>query len=218
MGQDARAWRRPAPVFGVEDEGLALLQHRRASPPKAPTRSFGPCRSARMRDRPAVTSPRRSRIASTCSRRRSRGRWLMLRRKTSAPASNSLRDHLRRVGGGPERGDDLGASRARLIGCHPRRAVRIGELDRPALLLAGVDLEEAAAVEAAGEAILDPADREFAVARAHEGAPGPLAAAVVVDRVDIVEAGRERRPSAGSRSRAALRFHQPSVTQPCGSR
>src|SRR5215217_9241245 len=67
---------------------------------------------------------------------------------------------------------------------HPG-TVGVGELDGPALLLARVDLEEAAAVEAAGEAILDAADREFTVARAHERAPAPFAAAIVVDRVDI---------------------------------
>ena len=73
----------------------------------------------------------------------------------------------------------------------PPWAVRFGELDRPALLFAGIDFEEAAAVEAAGEAILRAADRELPLAGAHEGAAAPFAAPVVIDRVDVVEPGAE---------------------------
>src|SRR6185295_19049178 len=51
----------------------------------------------------------------------------------------------------------------------------------------GVDLEEAGAVIAARKAILDAADGEFLVARAHEGFSGPFAAAIVVDRINIIE-------------------------------
>src|SRR5829696_8128852 len=121
-----------------------------------------------------------------------------------------LGHHLGRVGGRSERGDDLRASRplhralprTRAIihngagtstgrGGRASRPARIGELDRPALLLAGVDLDEAVAVEAAREAVLDAADRELALPGAHEGAAGPFAAAVVVDRIDIVEPRRE---------------------------
>jgi hypothetical protein len=80
---------------------------------------------------------------------------------------------------------------AAIIAAAPRRGWG-RELDGPALLLARVDLEEAAAVEAAGEAILDAPDREFAVAGAHEGAPAPFAAAVVIDREHVEETGRQR--------------------------
>src|SRR5688572_14771081 len=54
----------------------------------------------------------------------------------------------------------------------------LGELHGPGALLAGVDLEEAGAVEAACKAILGAADGELLVARAHVGLTGPLAAAV----------------------------------------
>src|SRR5215207_11781485 len=74
---------------------------------------------------------------------------------------------------------------------HPG-TVGVGELDRPALLLARVDLEEAAAVVAAGETILRAADRELPVSGAHERTPAPFSAAIVVHRVHIVEAGGER--------------------------
>jgi len=57
----------------------------------------------------------------------------------------------------------------------------------PGALLGRVDLEEAGAVIAAREAILDAADGEFLVARAHEGFSGPFAAAIVVDRINIIE-------------------------------
>src|SRR6185312_375512 len=53
-------------------------------------------------------------------------------------------------------------------------------------LLAGVHLEKAGSVKAARQAIVGAANGELLVARAHEGAAGPLAAAVVVDRVDVI--------------------------------
>ena len=62
----------------------------------------------------------------------------------------------------------------------------VGQLHRPGALLAGVDLEEAGAVIAARQAVLGAADGEFLLARAHEGLAGPFAAAVVVDRVDVI--------------------------------
>src|SRR6185312_6561422 len=68
---------------------------------------------------------------------------------------------------------------------------RFGELHGPGALLAGIDFEEAGAVEAAGEAIADALDGEFLVARAHESVSGPFAAAVVVDGVEIVVAGNQ---------------------------
>ena len=59
-----------------------------ASPLNVPTRSFGPCRSARMPiGRPNSFST--ARIAACSLRIASCEVWLMLMRKTSAPASNS---------------------------------------------------------------------------------------------------------------------------------
>src|SRR6185436_6261972 len=69
---------------------------------------------------------------------------------------------------------------------------RFGELHGPGALLAGVDLEEAGAVETAREAIARPLDGEFLVACAHEGLPGPLPTAVVVDRIDVIKSCDER--------------------------
>src|SRR5262249_56579055 len=69
---------------------------------------------------------------------------------------------------------------------------RFGELHRPVGLLAGVDLEEAGAIIAVRQTVADAADQEFLVARAHEGLARPFAAAVVVDRVDVVVARRQR--------------------------
>ena len=65
--------------------------------------------------------------------------------------------------------------------------VGFGQLHGPGSLLAGVDLEEAGAVEAARQAILGALDGEFLVARTHEGLSRPLAAAVVVEGVDVIE-------------------------------
>ena len=75
--------------------------------------------------------------------------------------------------------------------CRPAAALRrllagFGELHRPGRLLAGIDLEKAGAVVAARQAIADAADGELLVARAHEGLPHPFAAAIIVDRVDVV--------------------------------
>src|SRR3954447_5937998 len=81
------------------------------------------------------------------------------------------------------RKDLLGANRRR----HNRRELRhralwrlggFGELHRPGLLLAGVDLKEAGPIEAAGKTIVNPADRELFIARAHEGLAGPFPAVV----------------------------------------
>ena len=142
--------------------------------------------------------------------------WLMLMRKTSAPASNSRAIISALPEGGPERRDDLGAAQASHLpgprgtcdgACRPG----VGSSGVPGVqrrccgpvrgsvsctvqdsLLAGVDLEEAGAVVAARQAVLDALDGEFLVARAHEGLAGPFAAAVVVDRVDIIEARDQR--------------------------
>ena len=127
-------------------------------------------------------------------------------------------DHRRIGRSRAQRGDDLGAAfafhRAGAPGrvcagcCKPARPVAprrsrrhrrnglalFGQLQRPVLLFDGVDLEEAGAVIAAREAVLDAADGEFALARAHEGLARPFAALVVVDRVDVIEA-RDQRPA-----------------------
>src|SRR3569833_4392013 len=63
---------------------------------------------------------------------------------------------------------------------------RVGQLHRPRPLLAGIDLEEPGAGEAARQAIVGAADGELLVARAHEGAAGPFAAAAIIDRVDVI--------------------------------
>src|SRR3954463_16074696 len=73
---------------------------------------------------------------------------------------------------------------------------RFGELHRPGALLGGIDLEEAGAVITAREAVLDALDGEFLVAGTHKGLARPFAAAVVVDRIHIVE------------TRDELTFHQ----------
>ena len=65
--------------------------------------------------------------------------------------------------------------------------VGFGQLHGPGALFAGIDLEEAGAVEAARQAILGALDGEFLVARAHEGLSRPLAAAVVIERIDIIK-------------------------------
>src|SRR5262249_45621440 len=52
--------------------------------------------------------------------------------------------------------------------------------------------EAAVAVIAAREAIFGSADGELLFPRAHEGLAGPFAAAIVVDSIDVVEAGNER--------------------------
>ena len=98
--------------------------------------------------------------------------WLMLMRNTSAPASNSCAIIAWSDGGGTERRDDLGAAQAsHRVGAsgsgdgavpaaasaapacrgvqRPLRRLLagLGELHRPGALLAGVDLEEAGAVD-----------------------------------------------------------------------
>src|SRR5579862_5470219 len=75
-----------------------------------------------------------------------------------------------------------GSGRRRLY----RLLTRFGKLNRPGALFAGIDLEEAGAVVAARQAIADAADREFLVAGAHIGLPHPFAAAIVIDRVEII--------------------------------
>src|SRR2546426_11797393 len=106
----------------------------------------------------------------------------------SVLASGQRRRRARPKGGG-RRWD---RRHARLQGLLRRLLGRFGELHRPRRLFAGVDLKEADAVEAAREAIVGAADGELLVARAHEGLARPFAAAVVVDRVDVIEARHQR--------------------------
>src|SRR5215207_7239264 len=94
---------------------------------------------------------------------------------------------LRRVGG--RRRDQWCVLRQRTL----RRLIhRFSELHGPGVLLRGVDLEEPGAVIAAREAILDAANGELFFARAHVGLAGPFAAAVIVDRIDIIKACDKR--------------------------
>src|SRR3954447_1934066 len=195
-------------------------------------RSFGPCRSARMA-MGRLKRASRDRIVSTLSRRRSRGRWLMLSRNTSAPASNSRAIISGLSEAGPRVAMIL-VRRARFMLCplpesrrcpKPRlvslgrgrwsaRSARIGKLNRPALLLAGIDFEEPVAVETAGQAILHAADRELAVSGAHEGAAAPLAAAVVIDGVDVIEArlqGSLKQRFAAARVQVPPAFRHPAL-------
>ena len=103
-----------------------------------------------------------------------------------------------------------GRARAAPCSACPARAARLlvgfGQLHGPGALLAGIDLEEAGAVKAARQAILGALDGEFLVARAHEGLSRPFAAAVVVERVDIIEACDQR---AAQQGLAAARGHVP---------
>ena len=65
-------------------------------------------------------------------------------------------------------------------------SLEFGELHGPGALLAGIHLEKAGAVEAAGQAVANAADGELLVAGAHVGLSHPFAAAIVVDGVHIV--------------------------------
>src|SRR5262249_32050820 len=67
----------------------------------------------------------------------------------------------------------------------------------PILCLLGIDFEEAGAFEAALQAILHAANSEDLVDGAHRGFAGPLAAAVVVDRMHVVEPARQRAAEEG---------------------
>src|SRR5439155_8310469 len=68
-----------------------------------------------------------------------------------------------------------------------RLLVRLRQLHRPGTLLGGVDLEEAGEVEAARQAIFSTLDGESLVARAHERLTRPFAAAIVIERVNVIE-------------------------------
>ena len=85
-------------------------------------------------------------------------------------------------------------------------SLAFGQLHGPGALLAGIDLEEAGAVETARQAILGALDGEFLVARAHECLSRPFAAAVVIERVDIIKPRDKRAAQQGF---AASRGHVP---------
>ena len=207
----ARASASPGVWIGVEHEGRAVVEHRRAARRRCRRAASAPA------DRPGCRSAGRDRF-STARIAADQLAHAVVRGVAHVDAEHvgagleQPRDHRRHSGGRTEGGDDLGAAQpSHLAGlrgscdgaCRPGvgsigvpgvsgrccGAFRgVGELHRPGALLAGVDLEEAGAVEAARQAILDAADGELLVARAHEGLARPFAAAVVVDRVDVIEA------------------------------
>jgi hypothetical protein len=72
-----------------------------------------------------------------------------------------------------------------------RLFTRFRQLHGPGPLLAGIDFEKSGAVIAARQTVADAADREFLVAGAHKGLTHPFAAAIVIDRVDIIITGDE---------------------------
>src|SRR4051812_18158495 len=121
-----------------------------------------------------------------------------------------------RLGGGWAAGDRrrLHQRHAGLERLLRRRFGGFGELHRPGRLLGCVDLEEAGAVIAAREAIFGAADREFLVARAHESLSGPLAPAVVVYRIDVIESchqGTAQQGFATARRQVPPAFGGPAV-------
>src|SRR6202046_5797965 len=95
-------------------------------------------------------------------------------------------------------GGPAGTYRSRDSG-HPRGGLfaGFGQLHRPGALLAGVDLEEAGAVETARQAILGALDGEFLIARTHEGQSRPFATTVVIEGVDIIEPCDQRAAQQG---------------------
>ena len=119
----------PGAVSAIEDEGVAFRQRHRTVC-ECPTRSFGPCRSTRIPIGRPNSALRSSGSVDTSSRMRSCEVWLMLMRKTSAPARNNARDHT-------ERSEDDGPSVAtilvrrwrRISSCGP--GVGGGEVARP---------------------------------------------------------------------------------------
>src|SRR3984957_13725139 len=207
---------------------------RRSAPPPAnvPSLSFGPCRSTRMPiGRPVSSST--SRIIATRSRIPSCEAWLMLMRKTSAPAANRAAIVLRSAEAGPRVAMILTRRRRACNGVPPTiwRCLRrrspprsffrpagtanrrcgsgvclVGQLHRPALgVLAGVDFEEAGAVVAAPKAILPAVDLELTIRRAHEPLALPLAAALV-HCVEIIILSRQ---GAAQKRHAVERFEVP---------
>ncbi len=67
----------------------------------------------------------------------------------------------------------------------------VGQLNGPIGLLLRIDLEEAAFLEAAALAIVNPFDRKLHIVGAHWNRAGPLSALVVIEGVDIIKPGPE---------------------------
>ena len=163
-------------------------------------------------------------------------------RNTSAPASNSRAIIVGVGGGGPERGDDLGAAQASHCAGASAAAVRRRRRrprrrqHRRARGVSGRCCGACSAVSvsctvqercspvstskkpvrsiAARQAILGAPNGEFLVARAHVGLARPFAAAVVVDRVDVIEARDQRAAQqrfAGSRRQVPPAFGGPAL-------
>src|SRR5579871_1031323 len=78
---------------------------------------------------------------------------------------------------------------ARLHGRLGRKLGRLGQLDCPGGLLTGIDLEESGSVEPARQAVGCALDGELPLARAHERLSRPFSAVIIVDRIDVIEAG-----------------------------
>ena len=99
-------------VLSVSNVKVAPFGSTTGPPSNCPTRSFGPCRSTRIPiGRPNSSSTER--MFDTSSRMRSCDVWLMLMRKTSAPARNSAAII--------ERSDDAGPSVATILVRRKRR-------------------------------------------------------------------------------------------------
>ena len=111
----------------------------------------------------------------------------MLRRNTSAPASNSFAIISGLSEAGP-RVARIFVRRARLIVIAPlRRLVSVSWIVQ--LCCSPVSTSKnPLRSKPSRQAILGPADREFPLAGAHEGAPAPIAAPVVIEGVDVIEA------------------------------
>ena len=217
--EDARAWRRRASVSSSSTKRRACSS---CTPPPSnvPSRSFGPCRSTRMPiGRPWRSSMRADRLTS--SRMRVCGVWLMLMRKTSAPAMNSRSIMAGSDEAGPSVATILvrrwrlivssrrrsGPSLCRLLQCRDRTAAFAPAAEGrgtvwPFSVSCSVQFfcsmvstsKKPVRSIAARQAVLDAADGEFSLARAHESLAGPFAALVVVHRVDVIEA-RDQRPA-----------------------
>src|SRR3981081_1484585 len=102
-----------------------------------------------------------------------------------------------RCGGRAGRRRRLKHRDARLQRLHGCLIGRFGELDGPGRLVAGIDFEKACTIIAARQAIVGAADGELLFPRTHEGLAGPFAAAIVVDRVNVIEPGDEGSPQHG---------------------
>ena len=92
--------------------------------------------------------------------------------------------------------------------------VGFGQLHGPCSLFAGVDFEEPGAVVAARQAILGALDGEFLVTRTHEGLSRPFAAAVIVERVDVIVTAPQGFRAAASRNFATTRSTSPRWSSP----